>query len=161
VTRPRRAARAAAAFAAGAAAVLTVHQAALWALHRAGLAPWPAYATTPTRPLGVPAVLSAAFWGGAWWTVLAPLLPRDRGAGAYYGRALLLGATLPNAVGAALLALGRGGASSGGAAPAVAPAAAVVAAVLVNGLWAAAAAAALRRPGAGRGHAPHAAGGES
>ncbi len=152
-----RAGRAAAAFAAGAAGVLTAHQAALWALHRAGWAPWPAYSLAPTRPLGMPAVVSAAFWGGAWWAALAPLLPRAAGPGAYYGRAALLGATLPNAAGAVLLALGRGQPLG-----AAAPGAALAAAVLVNGLWGAAAAATLRGllrgpggPGGARGAARH------
>jgi hypothetical protein len=136
--------------------VLTAHQAVLWALHAAGLAPWPAYSAAPTRPLGVPAALSAAFWGGAWWAALAPLLPRARGAGAYYRRAALLGATLPNAAGAALAALGRGRFALGD----VPPAAAALSAVLVNGAWGVAAAAALRRldPAAGRRGAPRAGG---
>jgi hypothetical protein len=133
-------ARAARDFAAGAAAVLTVHQALLWGLHRAGAAPWPAYSLAPTRPFGVPAVASAAFWGGAWWVALARLLPRSAGAGAYYRRAALLGAVAPNAAGALLLALGHGPPLGG--AP---PAAAALSAALVNGAWALAAAAASAR----------------
>ncbi len=135
-------ARAARDFAAGAAAVLTVHQALLWGLHRAGAAPWPAYALAPTRPFGVPAVASAAFWGGAWWGALARLRPRSAGAGAYYRRAALLGAVAPNAAGALLLALGHGPPLGG--AP---PAAAALSAVLVNGAWALAAAAAAAAAG--------------
>jgi hypothetical protein len=146
VSAPARGAparRAGAAFLVGAGAVVTAHQAALWALHRAGAAPWPAYDVTPTRPFGVPAVASAAFWGGVWWAALAPLLPRVGGAGAYYGRAALLGAVLPNAAGAALVALGRGHALGGAA-----PARAAAAAALVNGLWGVAAAALGRRAAA-------------
>jgi hypothetical protein len=143
VSAPARGAparRAGAAFLVGAGAVVTAHQAALWALHRAGAAPWPAYDVTPTRPFGVPAVASAAFWGGVWWAALAPLLPRVGGAGAYYGRAALLGAVLPNAAGAVLVALGHG--QPPGGTPA---AAATLSAVLVNGLWGVTAAALLRR----------------
>jgi hypothetical protein len=135
-----------AAFAAGAVAVLTVHQAVLWALHRAGWAPWPAYSLAPTRPLGVPAVASAAFWGGAWWAVLATWLPRGGRPGASYARAALLGAVLPNAVGALLVALGHG--QRWGATP---RAAATCSALLVNGAWGVTAAALLRRGRAGRG----------
>jgi hypothetical protein len=130
-----------AAFAAGAVAVLTTHQAVLWALHRAGWAPWPAYSLAPTRPLGVPAVASAAFWGGAWWAGLARLLPPDAAPGAAYARAALLGAVVPNAAGALLVALGRG--HPLGDAPRL-PAA--LSAAAVNGLWAVTAAALLRRP---------------
>jgi hypothetical protein len=129
-----------AAFLAGAAGVLTTHQAVLWALHAAGAAPWPAYSLAPTRPFGVPAVASAAFWGGAWWAALAPWLPRDRGAGAYYARAALLGAVLPNVLGAILAALG-GGRSLGETPRALA----TLSAVVVNGAWGATAAALLRR----------------
>jgi len=134
--------RPAAAFAAGAVAVLTTHQATLWALHRSGLAPWPAYSLAPTRPLGVPALASAAFWGGVWWVALARLLPRHPAAPAmaYYGRAALLGAVLPNVAGALLLAVGRG--QPLGATP---PAIAALSAALVNGAWGITAAAVLRR----------------
>lgn len=124
-----------AAFAAGAAAVLTTHQGALWMLHRAGWAPWPAYALTPTAPFGVPAVASAAFWGGVWWVALARALPRDASPGAVLARAALLGAVLPNAVGAVLVAAGHGARASGAARlPALASA------IVVNALWAATAA---------------------
>lgn len=138
---PADAPRPAAAFVAGAVAVLTTHQAVLWALHRAGIAPWPAYVLAPTPPLGVPALASAAFWGGAWWTALARLLPRDPAAPAapYYGRAALLGAVLPNLAGALLLAIGRG--HPLGATP---PAVAALSAALVNGAWGVTAAAGLR-----------------
>ncbi len=57
-------------------------------------------------------------------------------------RAALLGAVAPNAVGAVLIALGRG-APLGGAAPG----AAALSAAAVNGAWALAAAAARRRRG--------------
>lgn len=135
---------AAAAFAAGALSVATAHQAALWALHRAGWAPWPAYSFAATRPLGVPAVVSAAFWGGVWWAALDPLVRRAPTRGAARARAALLGAALPNAIGAALVALGHG------ARPAPARrAAALASAVAVNALWAVTAAALARRIGGG------------
>jgi hypothetical protein len=127
--------------------VLTAHQAALWALHRAGWAPWPAYALAPTAPLGVPAVASAAFWGGVWWAGLDRLVPRGGGPGPAYARAALLGAVLPNAVGAALVAAGHGP-PLGAAASAVPRDRALASAVLVNALWAVTAAALTRR-GAG------------
>ena len=155
---PRRASsdhrrRAAASFAAGAAAVLTTHQLMLWALHRAGWAPWPPYARTPTPPFGVPAVLSAAWWGGVWWVALAPLVARAGGrtwAGAGDARRLAvaaaLGATLPNLVGVALVAAGHGvrvaGAGRGRA---------TVAALVINAAWGITAAALAARLARGRG----------
>lgn len=45
---------------------LTFHQIALtlfWSMGLVGFAP---YSLDPTQPLGVPAVLSLAFWGGIW-----------------------------------------------------------------------------------------------
>jgi hypothetical protein len=124
--------------------VLTAHQAVLWALHRAGWAPWPAYSLAPTAPLGVPAVASAAFWGGVWWAALDPLARRAATPAGASARAALLGAVLPNAAGAVLVALGRGPApaypfGSAGRARALASA------VAVNALWALTAAALARR----------------
>ncbi|MGH7671676.1 MAG: hypothetical protein ACREMC_02165, partial [Gemmatimonadales bacterium] len=53
-------------FVAGAASVLVFHQGALAALHAVGLTPATAFSLQPTAPLGVPRLLSAAFWGGIW-----------------------------------------------------------------------------------------------
>jgi hypothetical protein len=132
--------RALAGFTAGAASVLTVHQAMLAWLHARGHAPWPAYSTTPTAPLGVPAVASAAFWGGLWGAVLAGRLLREPRRGpAFWGRAAALGAVLPTAVGAALLAAGRGASLAG-----TPPVRALASALLVNAAWGAATAAGLR-----------------
>ena len=136
--------RALAGFAAGAAAVLTVHQGALAVLGAAGASPWPAYSTAPTPPLGVPAVWSAAFWGGLWGIGLAAVAAPSStspSAARELGRAAAFGAVLPNLVGAALLAAGRGPAT---AERALSPAAALVTAVVVNGLWGAATAVILR-----------------
>ena len=71
-------------FVAGFLAVLVIHQGTAVLLHllttKAGIAtgvfgrvPFP-YNMTPVRPFGVPAVVSAAFWGGVWGVVLAALL---------------------------------------------------------------------------------------
>ncbi|GJG86904.1 hypothetical protein tb265_20850 [Gemmatimonadetes bacterium T265] len=126
-------------FAAGAAAVLTAHQAAVWALHRAGATPWPAYSLAPTWPLGVPQVASAAFWGGAWWAALSPAVERAGGAAAYWRRAAVLGAVPPTAVGALLAAAGRAF-PRGDASLAVL----LAAGLGVNALWGIAAAALVR-----------------
>ena len=54
--------------------------------------PSSAWRLTPVPPFGVPAVLSAAFWGGLWGIVLTYLAPRfGRGAGYWLG-CILFGA---------------------------------------------------------------------
>ncbi len=136
-------------FAAGAVGVLTAHQAAVWALHRAGVVPWPAYSVVPTRPFGVPQVLSAAFWGGVWWVALGPVVERAESRAGYAARAAVFGAVLPTAVGAVLVAAGRG-APRGDARPATL----LAAGLAVNAAWGLAAAAVVwftraRPPGSG------------
>ena len=63
------------AFLAGFFSTLIFHQGLLAILHAAGASPRAAYALVPVPPLGVPAVLSLAFWGGLWgillWLVIA------------------------------------------------------------------------------------------
>jgi hypothetical protein len=140
MTARARVERALAGFVAGTASVLTVHQGLLWGFHAAEVGPWPAYSTAPTPPWGVPAVASAAFWGGVWGAVLAGRMLRPPARGlAFWLRAATLGAVLPNAVGAALLAVGRGQRPTG-----VHPATALAIALLVNGAWGAATAGGLR-----------------
>ncbi|MES2524848.1 MAG: hypothetical protein V4617_19275 [Gemmatimonadota bacterium] len=133
-------ARPIAGFVAGAASVLTVHQGLLFVLNTAGAAPWPAYSMAPTRPWGVPEVVSAAFWGGLWGAALVvPMLQSPRSGGAFWRRAVVLGAVAPTAVGAALLMAGAGHRFSD-----VPPAVALLSALVVNGAWGAATAAGAR-----------------
>lgn len=85
-------------FVAGFLAVLVFHRAALLALHLAGLVPATPWNLAPVPPLGVPAVVSAAFWGGLWGIVLAGLEPRlGEGAGPLL-LGLLFGAVFPTLV---------------------------------------------------------------
>jgi hypothetical protein len=51
----------------------------------------------PVPAIGVPAVMSLAFWGGVWGIAIWPLLSHAAGA-AYWLRALLIGAVGPSAV---------------------------------------------------------------
>ena len=80
------------AFVAGVIGVLIFHQIALWILSLIGVAPPVAYNfSTPTKPLGVPVVLSSAFWGGIW-AILMSWLMRGREGASYWWFAILFGA---------------------------------------------------------------------
>ena len=85
------------AFVAGFIATLVFHQGLLQILHLAGMVPAAAWNMDPTPPLGVPKVLSLAFWGGLWGIVLWALIAR-RGGAAHWLLALALGALLPSLV---------------------------------------------------------------
>lgn len=113
------------AFVAGFLATLIFHQGVLGLLHLAGrvaVAPWN---MTPVPPLGVPAVLSLAFWGGLWGIVLWALIRGRRGA-AFWGLAIVLGALLPSLVAWFVVFPIKGIALS----PAM-----IVGALLLNGAW--------------------------
>ncbi len=85
------------AFLAGFLATLAFHQGALGLLHAAGLLPVAPFSLAPTWPLGVPKVISLAFWGGVWAIVLWRLL-RARVGASYWLGWLVLGAVGPTAV---------------------------------------------------------------
>ena len=68
-------------FVGGALAVLIFHQSLWFLFNHIGLIPpeRPAWPLDPIPPLGVPSVISKAFWGGVWGAVLAPPPSRWRG----------------------------------------------------------------------------------
>lgn len=84
-------------FSAGFLATITFHQVTLWILWLVGFAPFKPYVFTAVPPLGMPAVISLAFWGGVWGILLSMLLhklsPR-----AYWVKAFLFGAVFPSLV---------------------------------------------------------------
>jgi hypothetical protein len=84
------------AFLAGFIAVLIFHQGVLSILHALGAAP-PPFNFKITAPLGVPVVISAAFWGGIWAIALAFVVRRLSGL-SYWLTALLFGALALTAV---------------------------------------------------------------
>jgi hypothetical protein len=135
-------------FVAGALAVLVFHQGALLALHLAGLVAAPPWRLAPVPPFGVPAVLSAAFWGGVWGIALALLAPRlGRGAGYWLG-ALAFGAVLPTLVAWFVVLPLKGLPAGGGFAwPGV------LVGPVVNGAWGVGAALLLAAAGWGRSRA--------
>jgi len=79
------------AFIAGALAVPIFHQILFWVLHLAGIIPVPPFDMKPTRPFGVPALISISFWGGVWGVVFALTLPRWFHGAAYWVAALIAG----------------------------------------------------------------------
>lgn len=65
-------------FLAGAISVFVFHQGFIFIAWRLGQLPNAPYSLEPTAPLGVPRVISSAFWGGLWGIALALLLQRLR-----------------------------------------------------------------------------------
>jgi hypothetical protein len=61
-------------FAAGVLSVLVFHQGTVALLHLAGLVPNPPFPLRAVPPLGLPQVVSMAFWGGVWGVVIAAIL---------------------------------------------------------------------------------------
>lgn len=85
------------AFAAGFLSTLVFHQAVIGIFHLMGAFPRAPWSLAPVPPLGVPSVLSLAFWAGLWGIALWPLL-RGASGSAYWLRAVVLGAIGPTAV---------------------------------------------------------------
>jgi hypothetical protein len=94
-------------FLAGAVGVLVFHQGFILVLHLLGVLPSMPYSLRPTAPLGVPQVLSLAFWGGLWGIVLVWFLRRISGDRLWV--AILFGGILPPLVGALVVTPLKGG----------------------------------------------------
>ena len=85
-------------FIAGFLATLIFHQLTLAILWSIGLAPFGPFSMAPTKPFGVPAVLSLAFWGGVWGILFVLIESRVPPRGAYWVVTFLFGAILPSLV---------------------------------------------------------------
>ena len=85
------------AFIAGFLATLVFHQGLFMVFYLAGMVPMAPFNLTPVPPMGVPSVLSLAFFGGLWGMLLWLLLGRLAGAKFWLGN-ILLGAFGPTAV---------------------------------------------------------------
>ena len=112
-------------FVAGALAVPLFHQvmlAILYVSHFVARAP---FSLQPTKPLGLPAVVSLTFWGGVWGIIFA-MVSRRRS----WTFAVLFGAILPTVVAWFVVLPLKGIPPGGGWAPR-----AVATALLVNGAW--------------------------
>ena len=118
------------AFVAGFLSTLIFHQGTLAILHAAGATARRAYAMDSTPPLGVPAVLSLAFWGGLWGILLGYLLGRANGMTSYWILALVFGALAPTAVAFFVVFPLKGQPVAGGWQPNI-----LAGALLLNGAW--------------------------
>lgn len=85
-------------FVAGFFATLMFHQPMLAFLHGLGLTARTPFVFERTPPLGAPAVLSLAFWGGVWGVALAYAEPRFPHGVTYLVSALLFGVIGPTLV---------------------------------------------------------------
>lgn len=117
------------AFVAGFVSTLVFHQGLLHLLHLAGQVPRAAWNLSPVPPLGVPSVVSLAFFGGLWGVLIWQLIRRSRG-GRRWLMAGVLGALLPSAVALFVVFPLKGMAFAGGWDPKL-----IVGALLLNGAW--------------------------
>jgi hypothetical protein len=85
------------AFIAGFVSTLVFHQGVLALLYLARAVPRAPYDLRAVPPLGLPAVISLAFWGGVWGAAIWSLLKHVGGA-AYWVWAVVIGAIGPSAV---------------------------------------------------------------
>ena len=117
-------------FIAGFLATLIFHQVIVALLWWAGVAPFGPFSMAATKPFGVPAVISLAFWGGVWG-ILFGLIDNGfpRGAG-YWLTAFLFGAILPTLVALLVVLPLKGRPIGGGWQPAL-----LATAFLINGAW--------------------------
>ena len=118
------------AFIAGFLATLIFHQGLLGLLSVASLTVHKPFSMTATPPLGVPQVISLAFWGGLWGMLLWRALPKRGRSARYYGIAFAFGAILPSLVAWFVVMPLKGLPVAGGWDPAV-----IVGSLLLNGAW--------------------------
>ncbi len=117
------------AFVAGFVSTLIFHQGLLELLYLAGAFPRPAWNLAAVPPLGVPAVISLAFWGGLWGIVLWALVRRLRGGRRWLWGAIW-GALLPSIVALFVVFPLKGMPMAGGFDPKI-----IIGALLLNGVW--------------------------
>ena len=120
-------------FLSGVLAVPLGHQIALLLLNAVGFTARPAFSMDATRPFGVPAVISLAFWGGVWGIILGLVLMRTHGS-KFWIVALSFGALVPTLV-AGLVVQPLKGMPAGGDSKMIAIG------LIINGVWALATAA--------------------
>jgi len=114
-------------FIAGTLAVPIAHQPALWVMHAIGFIDRTPYAMTPTKPFGVPSVISLSFWGGVWGIILGLILARVRGT-KFWVLAAVIGAIAPTLVAGLVVAPLKGVAVGGNSKL-------LVTGLVVNAVW--------------------------
>ena len=87
--------RVAGGFVAGFLSVLIFSHGLIAVFYAAGIFPFAPWNLTPVPPLGVPQVLSGAFWGGLWGIAYALLEPRLTARLGWWAGGLVFGAVLP------------------------------------------------------------------
>jgi len=117
------------AFIAGFVATLAFHQTVLGLLHMGNPAVPAPFNLAATAPLGVPAVISLAFWGGVWGVVLWALI-RSREGAMYWTLATVIGAIGPSAVALFVVMPLKGMGMAAGWDPKI-----IVGALILNGAW--------------------------
>ena len=116
-------------FAAGFLSTLIFHQGVFALFYLMGAVPRAPYAMDPVPPLGIPSVLSLAFWGGVWGLVVWRLIA-DSSKGLYWIKAILIGAIGPSAVALLLVFPLKGMPIAGGGDPKI-----IIGALVLNGAW--------------------------
>ena len=117
------------AFLAGFLSTLVFHQGVLALLHGFRMTPRNPWVMTPTPPMGVPSVLSLAFWGGLWGIALWLMIRRTAGS-KYWLLSVVLGAILPTLVAFFVVFPMKGQPVGGGWKPDL-----IIGALLLNGAW--------------------------
>jgi len=117
------------AFIAGFVSTLVCHQGVLGLFYLAGAFPRAPYDMSGVAPLGIPAVISLAFWGGVWGAAIWPFL-KDAASASYWVRALVIGAVGPSAVALFIVFPLKGMPMAGGWDPKL-----IVGALILNGAW--------------------------
>ena len=117
------------AFIAGFISTLVFHQGVLALLYLAGASPHAPYDLRAVPPLGLPAVISLAFWGGVWGAAIWSLL-KHLGGAAYSVWAVVIGAIGPSAVALFIVYPLKGMPVAGGWDPKL-----LGTALLLNGTW--------------------------
>ena len=117
-------------FVAGFLATLVFHQFTLLLLYVMNVSPFGAFPTAPTAPLGVPTVLSLAFWGGVWGVLYVFAHHRFPAGTGYWIAALLFGGLLTSLVALFVVSPLQGGPIAAGGNVRV-----LLVVFLINGAW--------------------------
>lgn len=94
-------------FLAGALAVPLAHHPVMAIFYAMRIAPYRPYSFEPTKPLGVPQVISLSFWGGVWGLVLGLALTQIKTPSIWWIAALVFGALAPTIVAGIILRIKR------------------------------------------------------